>query len=181
LERGRPSFPPDFSCPVVLTDTPPRAVLVGYRALTVSGGPSQGPSPKNCFAHSGKRCASFLGDRTTPTPYRPRSHLRGWVWALPVSLAATSGISIDFCAGGTKMFLFPPLPSRSGISRVTWRGCPIRTSTDQRVVGPSPSLLAAVLRPSSAPQRHGIHRPLSLALALDTPSLLRLRPIFVCS
>ena len=72
------------------------------------------------------------------------------------------------------MFLFPPLPSRSGISRVTLRGCPIRTSTDQWVLGPSPSLLAAVLRPSSAPQRQGIHRPLYLAFALSAPSLLRL-------
>jgi hypothetical protein len=116
----------------------------------------------------------LLRDRTTPKQHRPISHLAVLVWAHPISLAATLGISFDFCAGGTKMFLFPPLPSRSGISRVTLRGCPIRTSTDQRVLGPSPSLLAAVLRPSSAPQRQGIHRPLSLAFALSAPSLLRL-------
>lgn len=174
MERGRPSFPPDFSCPVVLTVPQPRAVSVVYRALTVSGGPSQGPSTRYCFAHSVESRLPLLCGRTTPTRHRPTGHLAFSVWAHPISLAATLGISFDFCAGGTKMFLFPPSPSRSGISRVTWRGCPIRISTDQRVLGPSPSLLAAVLRPSSAPQRQGIHRPLSLAFALSAPSLLRL-------
>ena len=72
------------------------------------------------------------------------------------------------------MFLFPPSPSRSGIPGVTLGGCPIRTSTDHWVLGPSPSLLAAVLRPSSVPQRQGIHRPLFLAFALSAPSLSRL-------
>ena len=152
----------------------PRAVSVVYRALTVSGGPSQGPSTKNCLSHSVESRSPLPRDRTTPKQHRPSGHLAVLVWAHPISLAATLGISFDFCAGGTKMFLFPPLPSRSGISRVTLRGCPIRTSTDQRVLGPSPSLLAAVLRPSSAPQRQGIHRPLSLAFALSAPSLLRL-------
>jgi len=71
------------------------------------------------------------------------------------------------------MFPFPPLPSHKGIPRVSAGGCPIRTSTDQRVLGPSPSLLAAVLRPSSAPQRQGIHRLLSLTFHNSAPSLLR--------
>ena len=72
------------------------------------------------------------------------------------------------------MFPFPPLPSpRREIRAVTPGGCPIRTSTDHRVVGPSPSLLAAVLRPSSAPQRQGIHRLLCDALRANAPSLLR--------
>jgi hypothetical protein len=72
------------------------------------------------------------------------------------------------------MFPFPPLPSpRREILAVPPGGCPIRTSTDQRVVGPSPSLLAAVLRPSSAPQRQGIHRLLCDALRANAPSLLR--------
>jgi hypothetical protein len=72
------------------------------------------------------------------------------------------------------MFPFPPLPSpRREIPEVTPGGCPIRTSTDHWVLGPSPSLLAAVLRPSSAPQRQGIHRSLCLALGAHAPSLLR--------
>jgi hypothetical protein len=71
------------------------------------------------------------------------------------------------------MFLFPPSPSRSGIPGVTLGGCPIRTSTDHWVLGPSPSLLAAVLRPSSAPQRQGIHRPLFLALRSQRALALR--------
>ena len=152
----------------------PRAAAVGYRALTVCGGPSQGPSPSTCFAHSAESRLPLLAGRSTPTQHRPTDHLAVWVWALPLSLAATGGISCDFCAGGTKMFLFPPSPSLSRIPGVTLGGCPIRTSTDHWVLGPSPSLLAAVLRPSSAPQRQGIHRPLFLAFATSTPSLSRL-------
>ena len=130
-----------------------RAVSVVYRALTVSGGPSQGPSTRNCFSHWAEGRLPLPWDRTTPKQHRPSGHLAVLVWALPISLAATLGISFDFCAGGTKMFLFPPSPSLSRIPGVTLGGCPIRTSTDHWVLGPSPSLLAAVLRPSSAPQR----------------------------
>jgi hypothetical protein len=89
----------------------PRAGPVGYRALTVCGGPSQGPSPSTCFAHSAESRLPLLAGRSTPTQHRPTGHLAVWVWALPRSLAATGGISFDFCAGGTKMFLFPPSPS----------------------------------------------------------------------
>ncbi len=140
--------------------TGPRAVPLGYGALTPSGGPSQGPSPRNCSAHSVEKRSSLLPVRSTPRRHWPTRHWVGVVWALPRSLATTRGISFDFCAGGTEMFPFPPWPPRR-VPRFSAAGCPIRTSTDQRVLGPSPSLLAAVLRPSSAPQRLGIHRLLS--------------------
>jgi hypothetical protein len=148
--------------------TGPRAVPLGYRALTVCGGPSQGPSPRNCSAHSVRTGSRPLPVRSTPRRHWPTHHWVGVVWALPRSLAATRGISFDFCAGGTEMFPFPPWPPRR-VPRVRAAGCPIRTSTDQRVLGPSPSLLAAVLRPSSAPQRLGIHRLLSVTCRSARP------------
>ena len=67
------------------------------------------------------------------------------------------------------MFPFPPAPALSGSPGPPGRGFPIRIPAAHRVLGPSPQLLAAVPRPSSAPQRQGIHRPLSCAFALARP------------
>jgi hypothetical protein len=147
----------------------PRCALVAYRALTVSGGPSQGPSAKSSLAHLVESRSPLPIGRSTPIPHRPTGHLAESVWALPVSLATTPGISRDFCAGGTKMFPFPPAPTLPGSAgRPRW-GFPIRISAAHRVLGPSPQLLAAVPRPSSAPQRQGIHHPLSCACSLARP------------
>ena len=60
-------------------------VVVAYRALTVSGALFQGTSAD--FAQ--RVCGSY-----NPPPTRSR------VWARPVSLAATSGISIDSSSSG---------------------------------------------------------------------------------
>ncbi len=47
MEGGPPGFPRDFSCPVVLKNTGqegPRSFA--YEAVTLSGGPFQGPSAR---------------------------------------------------------------------------------------------------------------------------------------
>jgi hypothetical protein len=46
-------LPTRFLVPGGTRDRGPRSVGVGYGALTRSGGPSQGPSPADRFAHSG--------------------------------------------------------------------------------------------------------------------------------
>ena len=56
--------------------------------------------------------------RSTPPRHRPAGHSVVEVWALPRSLAATGGISLDFSAEGTEMFQFPCGPP----SRVTLTG-----------------------------------------------------------
>ena len=80
------------------------------------------------------------------------------------------------------MFPFPPAPAFSGSLGPPEGGFPIRTSAALRVFGPSPRLLAAVPRPSSAPQRQGILRLLSCAFALARPRsgnfVLRLLALF---
>jgi hypothetical protein len=68
---GGPDFPPGFPCPVVLTLPCPRTVPFAYGALTRSGGPSQGPSARNCSVHSGEDLVLLRHGRVT----RP-SHLR---------------------------------------------------------------------------------------------------------
>ena len=107
LGRGRPSFPPDSACRMVLTfvhHTPTHTVT--YGTLTPSGRPFQCRSANVC------RNASSLYPAPWPS-YYPETAARtcsyaASVWAPPVSLAATPGIlSVP---QGTEMFQFPQCP-----------------------------------------------------------------------
>ena len=108
MDRGRPRFPPDFTCPAVLTLHP--------RVPTLS---PTGLSPAPAARSSGARLAwglvtrsRFLpdrqGSRTTPRPHRAAAHSADAVWARRVSLAATPRILS--LPQGTEMFQFPHLP-----------------------------------------------------------------------
>jgi hypothetical protein len=85
LEGGPPSFTPDFSGRALLRNSTTTGSAVGYRALTVSGAPFQGTSPS---------LACGVRGSYNPAPTRRT------VWALPRSLAATEGISLDFSSSG---------------------------------------------------------------------------------
>jgi hypothetical protein len=86
LEGGPPGFAPGFSCRALLRiSATGRPSPSRYRALTVSGAPFQGTS------------ADF-----TPRvrgSYNPEA-IEAPVWARPVSLAATPGISVDSSSSG---------------------------------------------------------------------------------
>ena len=108
LDRGRPRFPPDCTCPAVLTHHP--------RGRTLS---PTGLSPAPAARSSGVRLGPDLltrspllpgdeDDRTTPGAHRPAGHPARPVWAAPVSLAATPGILS--APRGTQMFHFPRFP-----------------------------------------------------------------------
>jgi hypothetical protein len=172
LERGRPSFPPDFSCRVVLTLSLPGATLLGDGALTLSGGPSQGPSPKRYKL----KCRGSLPRpkvRSTPFGHRRACHSVQTVWALPRSLAATGGISFDFSAEGTEMFQFPCGPPLRVTSKV---GFPHSDTDGSQGARPLPVAFGARHRPSSAPRRQGIPRA---RLSSCASSLARGR-VFLC-
>ena len=79
MEDGPPVFPSDSSCPMVLR-IPPARPLYAYRILTFSDQPSQ------TVRLEGLRLMAVL----TPVVLLPR------VWPLPLSLATTRGISVDF-------------------------------------------------------------------------------------
>ena len=81
LEGGPPSFTPGLSYRALLRNSTSRNSAFGYRALTVSGAPFQGTSPDVATSVYGS--------------YNPAA-TRTTVWAVPLSLAATQGISIDF-------------------------------------------------------------------------------------
>jgi hypothetical protein len=106
------------------------------------------------------------------------------VWADPVSLAATQGLTFVFSSSGYLDVSVHPVPSTGpmcsdlGTSALPLVGFPIRTSSDQRLFGAYPRLFAAchVLRRLLAP-RHPpyalISLVLMLALAMEFPRCRR--------
>src|SRR5688500_6129250 len=85
LEGGPPSFTPDYSGRALLRNTTTYRSTVGYRPVTVFGAPFQGTSPSLAVRVRGS--------------YNP-APTRRTVWARPGSLAATTGISVDFSSSG---------------------------------------------------------------------------------
>ena len=109
LERGRPSFPRDSTCPAVLKVGSPCRFAFAYRAITVYGAAFQRTSTS--VPASGPVLHSAPKSRlTTPALQRLWAYTRR-VWALPLSLATTQGISLISFPRGTEMFHFPRLPS----------------------------------------------------------------------
>jgi hypothetical protein len=89
LEGGPPRFRRDSSCPAVLRyPDHPQVNAFAYGALTLYGGPFQVAS-------------ASIPSRTGLAPSGPYNPVpEDTVWALPVSLAATQGISFDFSSWG---------------------------------------------------------------------------------
>ena len=113
---------------------------------------------------------SKLHSRVIPTgPRNPRSTRVDPVWAIPLSLATTNGITACFLfLRVLRCFTSPGLPRTAMDSPYVTAvlpavGFPIRTSTDQSLVGGSPWLFAAthVLHRLSEP-RHPPHALSSL-------------------
>ena len=113
---------------------------------------------------------SKLHSRVIPTgPRNPRSTRVDPVWANPLSLATTNGITACFLfLRVLRCFTSPGLPRTAMDSPYVTAelpavGFPIRTSTDQSLVGGSPWLIAAthVLRRLLEP-RHPPHALSSL-------------------
>ena len=85
------------------------------------------------------------------------------VWASALSLAATHAILISLFSSRYWNVLLPwvrVLRLRSGQIGFTNLGFPIRRSPDQKLLGTSPELIAATLRPSSPARSQGIHHTL---------------------
>ena len=97
LEGGPPRFRPDFTCPTVLRNPLPLLPLS-----------STGLSP-SMAARS--RVVRLEEEDQRVRSYNP-PHKCG-VWAFPLSLATTRGISFDFFSPVTEMFQFTELPSRT--------------------------------------------------------------------
>src|SRR5690606_17114588 len=87
----------------------------------------------------------------------------GWVWALPRSLAATEGISVDFFSSGyldvsvPRVASNPAMCSPGGAAALPAAGFPIRASPDRRLLA-APRGLSQLATPFIGPKRLGIHR-----------------------
>ena len=131
LGRWTSRFPTGLACPVVLRNSAGRKVAFAYWTGTICGG-----------LFNTLQLVSFLPFAAPTTPAR-------WpVWAVPRSLATTSGmISVPL---GTEMFQFPRFPSRGLCVHPPTRilscdgpvGFPIRTSPDIAPAHGSPRLFA---------------------------------------
>ena len=115
LEDGPPIFNQDFTCPDLLVEHP-LTLVFRYKTFT------------------------FFGLAFQPVLL---TIVNLCVRALPISLATTFGISVDFFSSG---YWDVSLPQVRFVSNSQWYltvpGCPIRTSTDQCLFVNSPSLFA---------------------------------------
>jgi hypothetical protein len=157
LEGGPPSFRRDSSCPAVLRYLDhPLVICFAYGTLTLSGGPFQAASATD----------PMRTGRTPSRPYNPGPE--GPVWALPLSLAATQGISFDFSSWGyLDVSVLPvgsvwPMDSASGDEASPSPGFPIRAPPDQRLRA-APRGLSQLVAPFFACPCQGIHRAPFLA------------------
>ena len=116
LERGRPGFTQDFTSLALLRCQLRRGLLRirVYHPLwtTFPGHSARIPRPISLVLQ--------------PQGVNPL------VWALPLSLAATGGISSISCPLATKMFQFTRFASLAGYYGFAVVGCPIRISRDRR-------------------------------------------------
>ena len=135
LEGGPPSFTPDSRAGRYSGIPLPPHVVFAYRAVTVSGAPFQGTS------------TDFDAKRVWVLQPRPP---RRSVWARPGSLAATTGISVDFSSSGYLDVSVPQvrLPCADDGARDA-AGFPHSAIQGSMRVCRSPWLIAAY---------HGLHR-----------------------
>ena len=146
LEGGPPCFPPGFTCPAVLWAVAGCLRSFGYGALTLFRRPSQAVPLEGRFVTAGGGCGPLSPRPTTPSRKRPHALTRATVWARPVSLAATPGISVDFSSSGyldvsvPPVASWPPMCSAAGSGALPPLGSPIRESADLRPFAPPRSL-----------------------------------------
>ena len=154
LGRGRPCFPPDSSCPVVLTFmSHARSLGSSYGTLTRSGRPFQQRSPAE-RPSSARRLPTPPDITFNPILASAAACPATMVWAPPGSLAATTGIlSVP---RGTEMFQFPRFPLRYR-SPALRRG--VAPFGDRRITGcqPLPDAFRRVATSFFGPARPGIH------------------------
>ena len=102
LEGGPPSFTPDYSGRALLRNSTTQGAWLSPTGLS----PSMAPHSRGLRLASPRACVG----PTTPGP------LRTPVWALPVSLAATQGISVDFSSSGYLDVSVPPVRSAFAVT-----------------------------------------------------------------
>jgi hypothetical protein len=135
LGRGRPRFPPDVTCPAVLTiwaHSP--AAAVAYGTLTPCGDPFQRSSAHGCWSLRGG-CRPLQPTRSTPRWHRRQAVPPAGFGLLPVRSPLLRESSLFL--GVLRCFSSPgALLACARCPAVRRAGCPIRTSPDRRLPAP---------------------------------------------
>lgn len=119
MEDDPPRFRQGSTCPAVLGCVPKRHMNFAYRTVTSYGRPFQTVPLSMCFVTLRTFCRTSTEHPSTPDIQRLQSYIYP-VWASPVSLAATSGISFDFFSCGyldvsvLRVRSIPPIYSADG-------------------------------------------------------------------
>ncbi len=160
MDRGRPGFPPDFACPVVLEIPPP-----DRRPKDTGLSPAVVWRSSHFSSQRRSRCekSSSRGRSHNPRYATPARLARTEFRHRPVSLATTPGVVLSPPA--TEMFQFTGFPPRDvhrGVPVLATGGLP-HSDTDGSMRGcrsPSLSLLSSVLHrlvvPRHPPTAHHV-------------------------
>jgi hypothetical protein len=152
LGGGPPGFPRDFPCPVVLGVGGGRGWSFAYGAITLFGGPFQGPSARPSLCDSLGELPLPLPLPATPRPQRRQPFGRSWFGLFPFR-SPLLGEWISF-PRGTEMFQFPRFPPLGSwplrCPEINPGGLPHWGIPGSKPASGSPGLIAAWPRPSSA-------------------------------
>ena len=149
MEGGPPGFGPRFTGAVLLRNVYREAVRFRIRddCPLWCAVPRASANTRLCNS----RRDTHIPDERPTTPDRQRvPAYTCQVWADPLSLATTRGVSVDFLSSGYLDVSVRPLVSaclciqRAVVAALPAPGFPIRESTGQRLFNASPWLIAVV-------------------------------------
>ena len=148
LGRGRPCFPPDSSCPVVLTFmSHARSLGSSYGTLTRSGRPFQQRSPAKRPRQARGVCRPLPTSRSTPSWHRRQPVPPRWFGLLPVRSPLLRESSLFL--GVLRCFSSPGSPCLTAVPPFGG-GLPHSETVGSPGASPSPTRFVAWPRPSSA-------------------------------
>jgi hypothetical protein len=110
LEGGPPSFSPRFTGADLLRNVCRRPLGFDYGTLALCGARFHALRLPNDLVTPAGQATARTRRPTTPEPQRVAA-CTARVWADPLSLATTQGVSLISFPRGTEMFHFPRLPS----------------------------------------------------------------------
>ena len=154
MEGGPPRFSPRFTGADLLRTADGRPCSFVYGTIALYGARFHTLRLPHGFVTSARPVTAWNRRPTTPDAQRVTAYTRP-VWADPLSLATTQGVSVDFLSSGYLDVSVPPLAfaepmySARDNAALPTLGLPIRESTGHRLLNASPWLIAVV---------HALHR-----------------------
>ena len=110
-----PLLPAGFLVPGGTRDRVPEPAGLAYGALTLCRAPSHASSALLLVCDSGRTVRGAGDASSTPAAQRAHARCAPPVWAGPLSLAATRGVSVDFPSSGYLDVSVPPVAPRQGM------------------------------------------------------------------